>query len=769
MYHQALIRPSRWGLLRRAIGFALVWSLATGAVFIPGVWAATYYVNDDTGDDNRTPAQAQSAATPWQTITRAITEATLAAGDTIDVAGGTYDAALGEIFPLYLVDGVAIAGADSNTTTITGPIATALFVNNDTPLASGTTLSGFTLTHDAGDLANGAMSFTLASADMAPVISENHFQGVGGYGQGINITDTATGARSFTGVIKDNAFSDLHRHAFQAYVTLSGTEADISPTIHHNTFTDIGYSSIGFDLGGSYEGAVSPVIENNLFPGYSGPSVILSFSNSSGHGGTMVALISGNTVTGSNNSAIFLNLGSVSLSSTSNVATFAPTVLNNTIDDTSGTAIGIDLYGPSVGTVDFDLTIAGNTITDSGNRDGINLSVTNFTAAYSASVDFDVTIINNTISEARSGIVIDLNSSGSYLSGPVDLTIAGNTITDSDDRGVDISFSSFDDSEIDFNLTVQGNTVTFSGTDGFHLENTVQDSFAGSHTDILDNVIDGSAGRALHIESTDFSSPTSYVKVACNTVLHTQSDGIYIHADDQAPNPDFGGGGLSSVGRNTVFGSVGYDFYNDDPDLVDARFNWWGTTDDATIDSHIWDNDEDHDKGAVDYSSYLSAAPTVTATASLVDALEIDLSPPGPSYGDTIRYTATLEGTGDCGCAAALFTVPIPDNGTFIPDSLTASRGILINEAVSALHPELKVGLGALEAGESVTITWDVIAGDGCSMTSQATLSCYQLGDLLTDDPDVGGGSDPTTIVLDHLFCDGFESGDTDIWSNSVP
>ena len=50
MYHQALISPSRWGLLRRAIGFALVWSLASGAVFIPGVWAATYHVDAVSGE-----------------------------------------------------------------------------------------------------------------------------------------------------------------------------------------------------------------------------------------------------------------------------------------------------------------------------------------------------------------------------------------------------------------------------------------------------------------------------------------------------------------------------------------------------------------------------------------------------------------------------------------------------------------------------------------------------------------------------------------------
>ncbi|MCD4748338.1 MAG: DUF1565 domain-containing protein [Thermoanaerobaculales bacterium] len=421
------------GLLRRAIGFALVWSLASGTVFIPGVWAATYYVNDDTGDDSRTPAQAQSAATPWQTITRAITEVTLAAGDTIDVAGGTYNTALGESFPMTLVDGVAIAGADSNTTTIIGPMASVLFLNNDTPLAGGTTLGGFTLTHDAGDLANVAMSFTLASADMAPVISENHFQGVGGYGQGIN----------------------------------------------------------------------------------------------------------------------------------------------------------------------------------------------------------------------------------------------------------------------------------------------------------------------------------------------SISDGIYLDEDGHAPNPDFGGGDLSSLGLNTLMGNGGFDFYNDDGDSVMAQFNWWGTTDDTTIDASISDNEEETG-GAVDFSAFLSAVPTVSATASLVDALEVDLSPPGPSNGDTIRYTATLEGTGDCGCASALFTVEIPDNGIFIHDSLGTSRGILINDTLNDLHPELKVGLGALEVEETVIITWDVMVDGGKNMTSQGTLSCYQLGDLLTDDPSVGGDSDPTTTILSSLFSDDFESGNTDEWSNAV-
>lgn len=59
----------------------------TGLSFI-AVGQVTYYVDDDTGDDSRTPLEAQNPATPWLTVTHAIN--TVTDGDTIVVAPGTY-------------------------------------------------------------------------------------------------------------------------------------------------------------------------------------------------------------------------------------------------------------------------------------------------------------------------------------------------------------------------------------------------------------------------------------------------------------------------------------------------------------------------------------------------------------------------------------------------------------------------------------------------------------------------------------------------------
>lgn len=49
---------------------------------------STYYVDDDTGDDTRTPAEAQNPATPWLTIQHAINS--VSSGDTVMVMPGTY-------------------------------------------------------------------------------------------------------------------------------------------------------------------------------------------------------------------------------------------------------------------------------------------------------------------------------------------------------------------------------------------------------------------------------------------------------------------------------------------------------------------------------------------------------------------------------------------------------------------------------------------------------------------------------------------------------
>jgi len=765
MYGRILVSPARWGLIRRIIGIVLATSLCLGTVALPRVWAATYHVNDDTGDDGRTPAQAQNPATPWKTISHAVGEPSLVPGDVIAVAGGTYDQALGETFPLMMVDGVAITGAGPAVTTVRGPAASALFLNANTPLASGTTVSGLRLTHDAANAANVGMSFTLASAAMAPEISGNSFEGLAANDHGIKITDSGTGARAFTGTIESNSFSDLWK-AVQAQFDFSGTPAELSPAIRGNSVTG-SYRGVDFVVYDSFEGTASPVIADNQITGSTYGDLYLEYDIWNGHGATMTPLISGNTLSGGGSYGIALIIDSISLSSSSDVGTFSPTILNNTIVNTGsdGIEIDYDIY-ETYGELVSDLTIAGNTITNPG---GTGIEISGSSISDTASLDVNLTIANNTITNSSSyGLDFEISASD-YLYGNMDVTISGNTISGSAYDGIEFSWEVFSSSgTFGISVTLRGNTVTGSGFDGMDISVSDQTSLTTSRVDLVDNIVDSSIRRGMEIYVVDFDSPTSYVQVACNTVTNSTEDGLYLWMDGAAPPPDFGGGDLASPGRNTFMNNAGYDFYNRETVPVDAHSNWWGTTDGPTIDSHIWDNEEDPSVGAVEFSGWLSSAPTVSVSATLVDALEIDLSPPGPSESDTFRYTATLEGTGDCGCASALFTVPIPDNGVFVPGSLTASRGILINDDVSTLHPELIIGLGALAASETVTVTWDVVAVGGCGFTSQATLSCTQLGDVLTDDPDITGGSDPTTVTW-CLFSDGFESGDTSMWTNTVP
>ncbi|MDW8159774.1 MAG: right-handed parallel beta-helix repeat-containing protein, partial [Bacteroidia bacterium] len=76
--------------LRKQYQLCLV---ALGAMFfylasLSNLCAAVYYVNTNTGFDSNLPGQGSSPATPWKTISYAI--ALAAAGDTIEVAAGTY-------------------------------------------------------------------------------------------------------------------------------------------------------------------------------------------------------------------------------------------------------------------------------------------------------------------------------------------------------------------------------------------------------------------------------------------------------------------------------------------------------------------------------------------------------------------------------------------------------------------------------------------------------------------------------------------------------
>ncbi|MFA4967388.1 MAG: DUF1565 domain-containing protein, partial [Candidatus Margulisiibacteriota bacterium] len=96
--------------------------------------AATDYYVDASAPDNS--GDGLTAGTAWKTLTYAA--ATSAVGDTIHVVSGTYNAALGESFPItitgryFLSTSTGLATIDSQST-----------VDHTVSLASGATLEGF--------------------------------------------------------------------------------------------------------------------------------------------------------------------------------------------------------------------------------------------------------------------------------------------------------------------------------------------------------------------------------------------------------------------------------------------------------------------------------------------------------------------------------------------------------------------------------------------------------------------------------------------------
>ena len=91
--------------------------IAIAAIF--AVMAASAFAEDVDVDDDWAVAEDTDGDEYYKTITAALGHSTLGAGDTIHVAAGLYDVTHNnEAFPLTMIDGVSLAGADQTTTTL---------------------------------------------------------------------------------------------------------------------------------------------------------------------------------------------------------------------------------------------------------------------------------------------------------------------------------------------------------------------------------------------------------------------------------------------------------------------------------------------------------------------------------------------------------------------------------------------------------------------------------------------------------------------------
>jgi len=148
--------------------------------------------------------------------------------------------------------------------------------------------------------------------------------------------------------------------------------------------------------------------------------------------------------------------------------------------------------------------------------------------------------------------------------------------------------------------------------------------------------------------------------------------------------------------------------------------------------------------------------------------LQIDLASPNiVDPGDVLRYTIAIHNNGAISATAVDLTDTVPANTTYVADSMTLNglpvgqpdggvfplaAGISVSSA--DLTPPLPgAGEGALTAGETATVQFDLRVNDGVPdgtvISNQAVVESEELPDLLTDgDGNPATGPEPTVVVV---------------------
>ena len=783
MYGRALEAPNRWGAFRRAIGIYLTLILATGAVTTPTTLLAIDYYVETTGSDGN---NGLSTATAFRTITNAVSIAT--AGDVIHVGTGTFDSAGGEAFPIDIVNGVNLMGAGAGTTIVEGDSGDPVFFG-DTDLDPNTIIQGFTITHDSNDPNNVGIQFDLDDVTMSPQILDNAFLGFGldpNNPQGVGIlmrqTDADGSDEVFTPTISGNTFTDLNKGFYGDNSSPAGGLGDtVSPTIANNTFTN---NDRGIDFywsSGTPEGTIAPMITGNTFSGNLNDVISFDIDGTTSNDIedlTFTPTISNNTIVGGGSDGVVISITSLSLSTDATLIV-SPTITGNSIEGLTGSSEAFELSMSSIygdGLLESNLTISGNRINDvSGSQEAIDISmdeiyvefdsrmtirgntISNLPDADGITIDvssmstitnLDWLIENNMITDVGGdGISMDLSETMEFTSSAsMSIIVRGNTIDGADDGdGVEISITTLTPNSIPVTILVEGNSISNVGDAGIELSLTDWSDVDPNNVTVTvrDNFITGAASDGVDyaVEDNDAFPGALFT---CNTITGNQT-GVYLsNSLSSSGIPDFGGGATGSPGYNTIMGNTTFDFFNEfDGTTISAQSNWWGTTSSSAIDANISDDNEGSGS-EVDFSNFLLAAPTGGVTFTLDDVLTEM----------RIDYEAVVTGFGDCGCAGATFTIPIPAGTTLVPGSVTTDTGdILSLPDPNDPNSTITVQIGYLPTGNTATINFSVDVDPGATeVTAQGTVTKNGGSPTLSDDPNaLGGGPTITLFALSQV------------------
>ncbi|MBI1742911.1 DUF11 domain-containing protein [Candidatus Acetothermia bacterium] len=143
---------------------------------------------------------------------------------------------------------------------------------------------------------------------------------------------------------------------------------------------------------------------------------------------------------------------------------------------------------------------------------------------------------------------------------------------------------------------------------------------------------------------------------------------------------------------------------------------------------------------------YATTAPLLRATETV--SIADDVSPSGPSAGDTLEYTVTISNKGGASATSAVFRQIPSLNTRLVAGSIKTSKG-----TVNTNENGVSVNVGVVGPSEPVTIKFRLLIARPLSeetdrISEQGFISSNELQTILTDDPNTPVPNDATLFYL---------------------
>ena len=282
--------------------------------------------------------------------------------------------------------------------------------------------------------------------------------------------------------------------------------------------------------------------------------------------------LTNNTVSSNNGDGIFMGYSSNHNTLTDNIVSgiYLDSSSNNTL--TGNIVSGIRLYSSS------NNTLTDNTVS-SNSRNGIDLR-------YSSNHNM---LTNNTVNSNKwTGIFLGYSSNHNMLT--------NNAVNSNDDGGIFLGYSS--------NNTLTDNTVSsnnrydgirlYSSSNNLLTNNTVSSNtqsgidlhYSSNHNTLTGNTVNSNSKCGIALYNADNND------IICNWVQSNAGCGFYIHDGSTGNNISYNNI-VENGNYNTSTDGWDWQFYNNQPEAVGAKHNYWGAgMTNNTIDASIYDDEE---------------------------------------------------------------------------------------------------------------------------------------------------------------------------------